>query len=202
MCEATDEATAVYLQPGESFFALEQTVISTILGSCVSVTFWSESLRVGAMSHSQLPKCPKTPRVVGLASGRRYVDFAIRDLARRFDELGVERSLIQVKLFGGADVLQTKSSSSARATVGSLNCDEALAVLQDRSEGRDQTAGTRQPSVVTGLARVAHRQPVRDDDEVGRFVRRVVEGIVRNVRLRRFDVSRRVFGHERYLVRA
>jgi len=130
MCEATDEATAVYLQPGESFFALEQTVISTILGSCVSVTFWSESLRVGAMSHSQLPKCPKTPRVVGLASGRRYVDFAIRDLARRFDELGVERSLIQVKLFGGADVLQTKSSSSARATVGSLNCDEALAVLQ------------------------------------------------------------------------
>jgi len=130
MCEATDEPTAVYLQPGESFFALEQTIISTILGSCVSVTLWCERLRVGAMTHSQLPKCPKTSRVVSLAMGRRYVDFAIRELARRFDELGVERSQVQVKLFGGADVLRTKSHSTARATVGSLNCDKAIAVLE------------------------------------------------------------------------
>ena len=38
-------------------------------------------------------------------AGRRYVDFAIRDLARQFDELGARRSEMQVKLFGGADVL-------------------------------------------------------------------------------------------------
>jgi chemotaxis protein CheD len=140
MCEATDETTAVYLQPGESFFAREHTIISTILGSCVSVTFWSERLRVGAMSHSQLPKCPNTPCVVSLAAGRRYVDFAIRDLARRFDDLGVERTEVQVKLFGGADVLRSKSHAIARATVGSLNCDEAIAVLQ--AEGFQITASS------------------------------------------------------------
>ena len=145
MCEAIDETTAIYLQPGESFFAREQTIISTILGSCVSVTFWSEKLRIGAMSHSQLPRCPRTFRSLSLASGGRYVDFAIRDLARRFDELGIERSQIQVKLFGGADVLRTKAPASERATVGSLNCDEAMAVLQ--AEGLHVTASSLRGSV-------------------------------------------------------
>ena len=81
------------MQPGESYLAREPTIIRTILGSCVGVTFWSARLGVGALCHAQLPRCPKKPPA-GLtqAAGRRYVDFAIRDLARQFDELGVSRT--------------------------------------------------------------------------------------------------------------
>src|ERR1700691_3645113 len=72
----------VYLQPGESYLAREPTIIRTILGSCVGVAFWNDRLGIGALCHAQLPKTPKIP-IAGLtlAAGRRYVDFAIRDLA-------------------------------------------------------------------------------------------------------------------------
>jgi hypothetical protein len=58
------------------------------------------------LCHAQLPRCPaNSSGGLSLANGRRYVDFAIRDLARQFDELGASRAEVQVKLFGGADVL-------------------------------------------------------------------------------------------------
>jgi chemotaxis protein CheD len=131
----------VYLQPGESYLAREPTIIRTILGSCVGVTFWNARLRVGALCHGQLPKCPKKPPA-GLtqAVGRRYVDFAIRDLASQFDELGVSRSETEIKLFGGGDVLLVSEMAASKPTVGKLNCESALAVLLD--EGFEVTASS------------------------------------------------------------
>jgi chemotaxis protein CheD len=65
-----------------------------------------------------------------MKASRRYVDFTIRDLARQFDTLGANRREIEVKLFGGGDVLIFENSSS-RPTVGKLNCESALKVLED-----------------------------------------------------------------------
>lgn len=128
------ELAEVYLQPGEMFLAREPTMIRTLLGSCVGVTFWSGKLGIGALCHAMLPKCPD-----GYSSGirpevgYRYVDFCIRDLARKFDGLGAYRSEVQVKLFGGADVLLGSRDTPIRDTVGSVNCDTALETL--RAEG-------------------------------------------------------------------
>jgi chemotaxis protein CheD len=78
-----------------------------------------------------LPTYPvKSPADTSLAAGRRYVDFTIRDLARQFDSLGAHRKEIQVKLFGGGDVLLAIDPES-RPTVGRLNCEAALEVLRD-----------------------------------------------------------------------
>jgi chemotaxis protein CheD len=76
---------------------------------------------------------------MSLAAGRRYVDFTIRDLARQFDARGARRSEVQVKLFGGADVLMV-STEESRPTVGRLNCESALRVLSD--EGFDVIASS------------------------------------------------------------
>jgi chemotaxis protein CheD len=64
------------------------------------------------------------------AAARRYVDFAIRELAERLDALGASRREAEVKLFGGADVL-TASVSTGRPTVGKLNAEMALRVLSE-----------------------------------------------------------------------
>jgi chemotaxis protein CheD len=141
MKEPEAKLTDVYLQPGEMFLAREPTMIRTLLGSCVSVTFWSERRRVGAMCHAMLPESPKhaserlRPEV-----GYRYVDFSIRDIARKLDELGARRSEVQVKVFGGADVLLGGPGAPDRPTVGSLNCDTALDVLS--AEGFQVTASS------------------------------------------------------------
>lgn len=131
MVESEDDLPLIYLRPGELYLAREPTIIRTILGSCVGVTFWSARLRVGALCHAMLPKCPKAScSDTSLATGRQYVDFCIRDLSRQFDSLGVVRNEVQVKLFGGADVLFV-DAALLRPTVGRLNCEAAIEILQD-----------------------------------------------------------------------
>ncbi len=68
------------------------------------------------------------------------MDFSIRDLARQFDNLGAHRTEVEVKLFGGADVLLVSEGASAKATVGKLNCEAAIEVL--RAEGFAVTASS------------------------------------------------------------
>lgn len=76
-----------------------------------------------------LPVCPPKSQNMTLEGGRRFVDFAIRDLARQLDQLKVRRSEVQVKVFGGADVLFVAADS--RQTVGALNAECAVRVLEE-----------------------------------------------------------------------
>lgn len=116
------------LQPGELYLAREPAILRTILGSCVSVSMWSRRLGAGALCHGVLPRCPQAwPPDSNLTGGFRYVDFSIRHLARQFDALGARRDEVEVKLFGGADVLP--ASRGGKPTVGALNCEAALEVL-------------------------------------------------------------------------
>ena len=123
--------TELYVQPGESVIASVPVLMRTLLGSCVGLTFLIRRLGVGALCHPMLPSCPRGRSAnVSRTTGRRYVDFAIRDLLRQFDSLGARRDEVEVKLFGGADVLIV-SNESSRPTVGAMNCDSALRVLHD-----------------------------------------------------------------------
>jgi len=118
----------ISVQPGELYLAREPAILQTILGSCVSVTLWSPRLGAGALCHGVLPR---SPRGVVAPEGHHYVDFAIHYLIRKFDELGAVRRELEVKVFGGADVLPVGAARTGRPTVGALNCQTALAVLED-----------------------------------------------------------------------
>jgi chemotaxis protein CheD len=139
---AEDDVTLpeIYLQPGESRLVREPTILRTLLGSCVGIAFWAPRLGAGALCHPMLPRFPARPQVpLSRTSGRRYVDFAIRDLARQFDALGARRDEVEVKLFGGGDVL-LMINSAARPTVGRLNAEVAIRVLEE--EGFRVTASS------------------------------------------------------------
>jgi chemotaxis protein CheD len=58
------------------------------------------------------------------------VDYTIRDLARQFDALGARREEVEVKIFGGGDVL-LMVNDAARPTVGRLNSEVAMKVLEE-----------------------------------------------------------------------
>jgi chemotaxis protein CheD len=120
------------LQPGELYLARTPAILRTILGSCVSATFWSARLGAGALCHGVLPRCPKVwPAGFSASDGYRFVDFSIRYLAQQFDALGAHRDELEVKLFGGADVLPLLRSRGERPTVGFLNRQAAIEVLAD-----------------------------------------------------------------------
>ncbi len=121
----------VYLQPGESRMVREPTMLRTLLGSCVGIAFRVPRLGLGALCHPMLPRQPAKPgMLLSRSAGRRYVDYAISDLARQFDALGVSRDEVEVKLFGGGDVL-VMAVSAKRSTVGKLNSEVAMKVLAE-----------------------------------------------------------------------
>ncbi|HMD71387.1 MAG TPA: chemotaxis protein CheD [Bryobacteraceae bacterium] len=117
----------ISVQPGQIYLARSPMMLQTILGSCVGATFWSARLGAGALCHGVLPICP---RGTGAPAGHRYVDFSIRYLLEQFDSLGASRQEMEVKLFGGADVLPVSAVRAHIATVGVMNCQTALQVLE------------------------------------------------------------------------
>jgi chemotaxis protein CheD len=129
--EASELLPEVYVHPGESRLVREPSILRTLLGSCVGIAFRIPRLGVGALCHPMLPRCPTKPETpIARSAGRRYVDFAIRDLARHFDQLGARRGEVEVKLFGGGDVL-LMVNDEARPTVGKLNIEVAIKVLEE-----------------------------------------------------------------------
>ena len=121
----------IYVQPGESHLVTQPAILRTVLGSCVGLAFQIPRLGVGALCHPMLPEYPsKSSADQNVTAGRRYVDFAIRDLGARFNSMGARPNEVRVKLFGGGDVLPAIDPST-RATIGKLNCDVALRVLHE-----------------------------------------------------------------------
>lgn len=130
----------IHVQPGESCLIRESGILSTLLGSCVGITFWVERLHIGALCHPMLPSVLARRSPQGSGEGdRRFVDFAIRDLAARLDALGVSRAETEVKVFGGADVLDL-DQGHAPPTIGKMNRDAAVRIL--RAEGYSVAASS------------------------------------------------------------
>jgi chemotaxis protein CheD len=131
MPEADRVPLEVYVQPGESHLVTEPAILRTVLGSCVGITFRVPRLGLAALCHPMLPNYPANSGTkLPIPAARRYVDFTIHDLLRQLDALGVRRGEIEVKLFGGGDVLLVTTAAS-RPTVGRMNCESALKVLED-----------------------------------------------------------------------
>jgi chemotaxis protein CheD len=139
MADSSPVLPDLNLQPGELYLARGPAILRTILGSCVSVTFWSKRVGAGALCHGVLPRCPLVwPPGSSVSDGYRYVDFSIRHLAQQFEALQARRDELEVKLFGGADVLPFLSDRPDKPTVGAMNCQVALEVLAE--EGFTVTA--------------------------------------------------------------
>ncbi len=125
MSESDGRVRKVFLKPGESFFADLPTVVTTVLGSCVSVTMYSAEHRCGAICHAMLPEENSQ------GNAYRYVDASIMGMLRSFVRYGIKRSHIEVKLFGGSDILPVcDSTRETGATVGSQNIDTALRIIE------------------------------------------------------------------------
>ncbi len=108
----------VFLKPGEIFVGHEPTSLHTVLGSCISVFVFDVRLKIGGANHYVLPH-----KLSGLATPNEkntYGDFAIRELFKRFKKAGSRKEDLQVKIIGGADVLDGNEQSLG-ADVGRLN---------------------------------------------------------------------------------
>ena len=114
----------VFLKPGELYISDRPTQVSTILGSCIAVTIFSTRLGIGGICHALLPKRSSNDE----HDEFRYVESAITHMLRKFDALGVEKHELEVKLLGGADVLERIDGNTI--SVGKRNVQAALETMK------------------------------------------------------------------------
>ncbi|PLX95133.1 MAG: chemotaxis protein CheD [Desulfuromonas sp.] len=88
-----------YLYPGELYVTREARLISTVLGSCISVCLWDPQSGIGGMNHYLLPLWNGE----GLPTPK-YGNVAIPRLIDKVIDLGATRSKLQAKVFGGASM--------------------------------------------------------------------------------------------------
>jgi len=112
----------VYLKPGEVYVARHPALVSTVLGSCVSVVLHAPRDSVGAICHAVLPGGSENDDF-------RYVDKAVSYLYNRLTALCGGADGIEAKLFGGADVLNSGVRKDGAPSVGNRNVEAALQVL-------------------------------------------------------------------------
>lgn len=123
----TKGAISHYLYPGMMFAKNGQYIITTILGSCVSICLWDPILRIGGMNHFLLPLWNGE----GLPTPR-YGNVAIAMLIANMVSLGSRRETLKAKIFGGASVLE---SVGGLLEVGSRNITLAEETLQTENIG-------------------------------------------------------------------
>ena len=126
-------AASVLITQGE--FAVcdrPETMISTILGSCVAVCLRDPMLRVGGMNHILLPS----------TGGGRIgaANFGASDMERLVNALikrGAVRGRLEAKVFGGAAVVAGLSDIGARnaAFVREFLAAEGIAILSENVGG-------------------------------------------------------------------
>lgn len=129
--QAPKDLPIVYLKPAEIYVTDKPTVVRTVLGSCLAVTMYNPRLGIAAVCHALLP----TPDTQEAESRQplnryRYVDSVIPEMVAKMREHGSTPDEIEVKMFGGADLLSSAEERKTNRPVGKLNVATALRVLE------------------------------------------------------------------------
>lgn len=121
-----DKIRNVFLKPGEIYVSKTPALISTVLGSCVSVTLHSGS-GMGAICHAMLPYGINDER------GLRYVDCAIHHIFKKLVSISGQKGGFTAKIFGGANLLTSVGSQQNSFSVGTQNIEAAFKAINDLS---------------------------------------------------------------------
>lgn len=113
----------IYLKPGELVISEEPVMVTTVLGSCVSVTMFNPRMSAAAICHGMLP-------YGGKSKNFKFVDTALHYMIHYFNTLAIDKKEIEVKVFGGADMFHSAESNTRNLTVGWQNIRAATSLLE------------------------------------------------------------------------
>lgn len=115
--------SSVYLYPGELIATSDPSVISTVLGSCVSVCLLDPVTRSGGANHFLLPHLTR-----GDGSSCRFGRTAMETLVTRMLSLGCQKRNLTARMFGGASQFAVAGD---RISIGQQNVQVATRFLED-----------------------------------------------------------------------
>jgi chemotaxis protein CheD len=111
------------LKPGFIFYTCEPTMILTVLGSSVAVTFYDRKKRCGGMNHFLFPWMQ--PEIQPTAV---YAQPAVVQLLRMFHDSGSSLDNLEAHIIGGAT---PDGANEEKAEIGNNNVEAAVHVLDN-----------------------------------------------------------------------
>lgn len=106
-----------FLEPGHIFVSEQPYLISTVLGSCVSVCLWDSVRKAGGINHYMWSQSKGN-------NNARYGDVATKHLIRLLLELGCHPSTLKAHIVGGG------CNPELSSTIGESNVAIAEEILQ------------------------------------------------------------------------
>jgi chemotaxis protein CheD len=154
--DTVNSAWLVMVFPGEFYVTSKSDeVLVTVLGSCVSACIRDPRTGIGGMNHFMLPQGDGDSWD---GESARYGNFAMEKLINELIKQGCPRERMEVKVFGGANVIDSSTQ------IGTKNADFVLRFL--RNEGITCAAQD-----LGGL----HPRRIQYYPSTGRVVRRLLQ---------------------------
>ena len=113
-----------FLQPGEIIFSSNPMLVTTILGSCVSVCIFDKVKKIGGICHYYLPTADR----MGVDDRNKYAEYAIPNLLREFKNVRSNQLDLTAKIIGGGYVIESLEIKDVH--VGSENIKAAIRILE------------------------------------------------------------------------
>ncbi len=127
-----DDVKTVTLFSGDYYVTDQpQQMIVTILGSCVAACMRDPVMKIGGMNHFLLPEGPDAS--MRGSEGARYGAYAMEQLINGIIKLGGMKSRLEVKVFGGGNVIENSAMIGSRniAFVRGFLRDEGLQIVSE-----------------------------------------------------------------------
>ncbi len=117
------------ISAGEYIASAEDVIISTVLGSCVSVCIYDPRRKMAGLNHFMLVESRSLDNLGEMMRSERYGSYAMESLLNEFIRTGSRKSDLQSKVFGGSRILQTAPGKSM--DIGHQNIIYALNFLEN-----------------------------------------------------------------------
>ncbi len=158
---AAIEIPQVHLLAGQIFLTPEPSRVTTVLGSCVAVTMFDPQSPLAAICHVMLA-APRPTEIMLPTDPRRfrYATQAIPAMIAAFEKARVRPSAVEVKLFGGANLIGHDKGRDPH-WIGGANIAAARRLLEAAgfSVRAENTGGGRGRKILfdTGTGEVLHK---------------------------------------------
>lgn len=114
----------VHLLAGQLYFGNAAARVHTLLGSCVAITLWNPSRRIGGMCHFLLPNRARAP---GMPRDGRFGEESLEMLVEALTKAGTKPQDYTVHLYGGADTMP--DTQGIKLNVGERNIEQGWTLI-------------------------------------------------------------------------
>ncbi len=117
----------VTIYPGEYYSTGSSEMISTVLGSCVSIALYDAEAGVGGLNHFMLARDSRVDNEEGDRLMGKFGEYAIKLLIDDLKEKGGRQDRFAAKVFGGGNIFNLPNTG---AQVGDVNSRFAFEYLK------------------------------------------------------------------------